>query len=258
MLENLLRSLTDTTLKAKEAEDTEMHSADEILDDICTKVGKGSDWQKEQNVHDIIIKNITYENTGSPTDHESTGPLIHRRGVCDGISKLANLIFGRLGIESTIVYGELCMGKQNQGPHAWNQICIDGNWYHLDITEDLALSNDVRPYRYDYFNLSDQEISRDHKISSSKHTCSKSNSGYYDTVGLKVDNIREYSKILDRTLINEESGLTVKLPIWLEPIDARERLDRITLDAYAAFKKDSVTIESSMNTDQMVYHVSFL
>ena len=44
----------------------------------------------------------------------------------------------------------------------WNVVRIDGNYYHLDVTFDNSLSKDD-VIRYDYFNLSDSQIFKDHE-----------------------------------------------------------------------------------------------
>lgn len=46
--------------------------------------------------------------------------------------------------------------------HAWNVIKIGGQYYHLDATFDNTLSKDDT-IRYDYVNLSDKQIARDHE-----------------------------------------------------------------------------------------------
>ena len=46
--------------------------------------------------------------------------------------------------------------------HAWNVIKSGGMYYHLDATFDNTLS-DGDMVRYDYFNLDDKQIFRDHE-----------------------------------------------------------------------------------------------
>lgn len=46
--------------------------------------------------------------------------------------------------------------------HAWNIIRIDGVYYHLDATFDNSLSREGE-IRYDYFNLDDKYIFKDHE-----------------------------------------------------------------------------------------------
>jgi len=44
----------------------------------------------------------------------------------------------------------------------WNVVRIEGKYYHLDATFDNSLSKD-EIIRYDYFNVSDEQIFRDHE-----------------------------------------------------------------------------------------------
>ena len=46
--------------------------------------------------------------------------------------------------------------------HAWNIVKIGGAYYHLDATFDNTLSH-MGPVRYDYFNLDDGKVFRDHE-----------------------------------------------------------------------------------------------
>ena len=49
--------------------------------------------------------------------------------------------------------------------HTWNIVKINGTYYHLDATFDNSLRKDYgnSEIRYDYFNLDDQQIFRDHE-----------------------------------------------------------------------------------------------
>ena len=58
-------------------------------------------------------------------------------------------------------------------------IRIDGQYYHLDVTFDNTLSKDDT-VRYDYMNLSDKQIFRDHEpVSWKVPACSDSDHFYY-------------------------------------------------------------------------------
>ena len=253
MFEESLEKIMDSLLGKKETK-SELHTEDEILEDICMKIGNGSELQMEKRIHDIIIKNVEYEDGGRKEDHEKTGPILTQKGVCDGISKLADTLFKMKGMESSLVYGVLCMGGEVQGPHAWNQVRIDGAWYHIDITEDLAISDGRLPYRYDYFNLSDYEISIDHVIKISEHQCITSGRGYYELNNLYVNNIREFKQIMIDCL-KKEGSLTVKLPRVRNPREMEERLNDHVMEYCKTIYNKRFSIESVMNPDQMVYSV---
>ena len=55
--------------------------------------------------------------------------LKEHKGVCQGYALLALKMLRELGIETLYVVGEV-----NTGPHAWNLVKVDGEWYHLDTT----------------------------------------------------------------------------------------------------------------------------
>lgn len=58
-------------------------------------------------------------------------------GVCEGISKAFKYLCDKVGIKSGIVIGNV---KGEVAAHAWNQICIEGAWYNIDVTFDMNLS----------------------------------------------------------------------------------------------------------------------
>lgn len=120
---------------------------------------KKSDLEKEYFIHDFFAKNVRYEDTGVDS-HSIVGPLIYGRGVCDGISKSAKVLFGECGIECHVVNGTSRNSENGRlEPHSWNIVKIDGMYYHLDITYDNCASDEG--ICYDYFNLSSDEIYKD-------------------------------------------------------------------------------------------------
>lgn len=129
-----------------------------IRDQICvapTMLGR------ELSIHDALCTKVTYADDGDES-HSIVGPLLHHRGVCDGISKTAKVLLQESGIKSHVVFGTAVTTDGKPEPHAWNVVCLNGKWYHLDITFDNTLTSDN--IRYDYFNLPTNEIIRDHAI----------------------------------------------------------------------------------------------
>ena len=124
-----------------------------------------SEWEKEKYVHDFICENVCYDKLKKPYSHEIIGPLGQGTGVCEGIAKTVKILLDALGVECVIA---LCGNNPEKGikyRHTWNVVRIGGNWYHLDATFDNTLSRDASPQeiRYDYYNLSDKQIFRDHE-----------------------------------------------------------------------------------------------
>ena len=118
--------------------------------------------EKELFIHDFICRNVRYDKLKKPYSHEIIGPLGQGVGVCEGIAKSVKILCDALGIWCIIALSEANKEKNIRYRHAWNVIRIDGKYYHLDVTFDntLGRGEDVR---YDYFNLNDAQIFRDHE-----------------------------------------------------------------------------------------------
>ena len=141
------------------------NKADEIIKSII-KPGM-SDIQKEFAIHDYLVLNTKYDydnyikGTVPYESYTPYGVLVNGVGVCQGYAEAAKLLFDKSGIESYIVFGEASSGGSSGG-HAWNIVKIGGKYYQLDVTWDDPVTDDTGFLRYDYFNLSDKEISKDH------------------------------------------------------------------------------------------------
>lgn len=117
---------------------------------------------KELFIHDFIVKNITYDKLKKEYSHEIIGALGHGVAVCEGIAKAVKILCDELKIWCIIALSEANPEKGIKYRHAWNVIRIGGRYYHLDATFDNTISKDDI-IRYDYFNLSDKQIFRDHE-----------------------------------------------------------------------------------------------
>lgn len=118
--------------------------------------------EKELFVHDFICKNVTYDKLKKAYSHEILGPLGQGVGVCEGIAKTVKILCDALGIWCVVA---LCDNNPEKGikyRHMWNVVRIDGKYYHLDATFDNSLSKHGE-IRYDYFNLGDRQVFKDHE-----------------------------------------------------------------------------------------------
>ncbi len=136
---------------------------EDILEDIPTGY---SDEKKVKAIHDYIVKRTDYDEPAAEllnTDHMSPsftayGALCKKMAVCEGYAKSFQLLCYSVGINCAQVYG-----TADGGPHMWNLVEIDGKWYHTDTTWDDPIGGDGRVY-YDYYNLSWNEMKKDHVI----------------------------------------------------------------------------------------------
>ena len=127
---------------------------------------KLSEWEKEKYVHDFICENVCYDKLKKPYSHEIIGPLGQGVGVCEGIAKAVKMSVGCAG--SVVHHCDLCGNNPEKGikyRHTWNIVKI--GWCLLIIWMPPLIihweKTGKRQIRYDYFNLDDQQIFRDHE-----------------------------------------------------------------------------------------------
>ena len=110
-----------------------------------------TDYEMEKAVHDLILSEVSY---ASDADYNQTAwsALVGRETVCAGYAKAFQCVMNELGITTYYVVGT----SMNQG-HAWNIVCLDGEYYNVDLTWD-----DQRSISYAYFNLTDEEFASTH------------------------------------------------------------------------------------------------
>lgn len=135
------------------------------VEKLVRPAAKMSELEKEKYVHDFICENVRYDKLKKAYSHEIIGPLGQGVGVCEGIAKTVKVLLDALGVWNVIA---LCGNNPEKGikyRHTWNIVKIGGTYYHLDATFDNSLRKDHEDseIRYDYFNLDDQQIFRDHE-----------------------------------------------------------------------------------------------
>ena len=122
---------------------------------------KMSEWEKEKYVHDFICENVCYDKLKKPYSHEIIGPLTQGVGVCEGIAKTVKALCDAVQLPCIVALSEAAPERGVKYRHTWNVITVDGQRYHLDATFDNSLQRGTP--RYDYFNLDDRHIFRDHE-----------------------------------------------------------------------------------------------
>lgn len=140
-----------------------------------------TDVQKEIAIHDYIVENNIYDSetlddsskkiiTNDEETNSAYAVLIKGKAMCKGYAEAIDKLLKAVGIEDTIVTGECSDEKGAWSGHAWNLVKLDGDYYQLDATwDDPVLKSGGQKLEYDYFNLTDTQISKDHKWDASKY-----------------------------------------------------------------------------------------
>lgn len=152
---SVLYTDTEENIKAQKADfDRAVKKALNWVDSSMTSE------EKALAVHDYLVLECEYDkerlDNGTLPDisHSAYGALVNKIAVCDGYAKAYSSILEELGISSTVISS----GSMN---HAWNQVSINGEWYHVDATWDDPTWDCVGRVGHDYFLLSDDAISDD-------------------------------------------------------------------------------------------------
>ena len=135
---------------SKEDKDT-LDMAKKVLDEIITD--GMSDYEKELAVYNWMVKNIKNDSgmmSVIPTSGQNAatpnGVLKSKTAVCVGYATTFRLFMQMMDIECKVVH-------TTDRIHSWDEVKLDGEWYHTDIYSDAGSPN------YSHFNMNDKECS---------------------------------------------------------------------------------------------------
>lgn len=228
------------------------------VDKLARGAQNMTEWEKEVYIHDFVCRNVCYDKLKKPYSHEIIGPLGHGVGVCEGIAKTVKILCDALGIWCVIAISDANPEKGVKYRHAWNIVKIGGQYYHLDATYDNTLGRAIAAQdaaiRYDYFNLEDKQIFRDHEpLLYKAPVCPDGQHFYYK------EKKRSFTK-MEEVASRAEQAAKKNIPLvfhWrgssLNHEIAAELLQTI---GHAALKKARYA-RVGVNWQQAVFHVTF-
>lgn len=120
-----------------------------------------SQYERELELHNALTAKCEYADTEDErTDlfriYTCAGALVDGYAVCEGYSRAMQILLSAAGIDCYYV-----LGVGNETLHMWNTVKIETDWYFLDATWN---DNDSMGAEYDYFNLTTDQILKDHTI----------------------------------------------------------------------------------------------
>lgn len=91
----------------------------------------------------------------TPNNDNPYGFLVGKKGICLGYATTFQLFMDLLNIECITVSGT---AYDNASAHAWSQVCLDGEWYCVDVTwDDPTTSGTVSAQTaHRYFNVTSE------------------------------------------------------------------------------------------------------
>lgn len=150
-----------------------------------------SDYDKELYIHDYLVQNCEYNESGSAMVYTMHGVLVDGSANCEGYSRTAQYLLRQLGIYNRLAIGVAEGGTGTADGHMWNVVKIDGEFYNLDITwDDYAVVGSVdypdNSPSHVYFNISTKDIKSSHKADDDAvwSECKADSFGYFKNEGL--------------------------------------------------------------------------
>lgn len=159
-------------------------------------LSNGTELEKERRIHDYMCSHVAYDQDALNTTkvnrivaaHSIIGVFARQRAVCEGIAKAVKLLLNTVNVGCIVVSGKASLYRQ--GEHAWNIVKVENHAYHLDVTWDLANSKNGH-VNYDYFNLPDSAISKDHFEYGAVPSCFSWEANYFCKNRLVFSNIKQ-------------------------------------------------------------------
>ncbi|MBR3974217.1 MAG: hypothetical protein IKJ99_09760 [Oscillospiraceae bacterium] len=182
---------------------------EKALDQFTAGTAGLSAWNREKLVYERISRYLVYVDHSAGKepkdyDHNIVGPILQRSGVCESFSCLLMLALRKAGIPCIRVSG---YGRNEA--HCWNIAWIDGSPAHLDITWDLA--NEQGNVGFSYFNLTDEQISRDHKITTKGlPACLDHTVGYHFHEGVVFATPEAASRYLKKAFLRNRGSYSIR------------------------------------------------
>ena len=111
-------------------------------------------------LHDFILERVDYAyiaGTKQPETaiwaHNVVGASTMGAGVCETYAKTFHFLGTILGLDVLTVSGDV--GE----PHAWNLVCIEGEWYGVDLTWD---DTKEKTHAYTHFGMGADQLEKEH------------------------------------------------------------------------------------------------
>lgn len=216
--------LENGTVKANANRNTisqQIASFNNKINDILKLIPNNvSEIQKEKIIYEYLQDNIVYDYKAADLIYSDSANASHafdvygaaceKKAVCEGYAELFQFLCYCVGMNATQV-----SGTANGGPHMWNAVCIDSNWYMLDVTWDDGGTNGM--HYYTYFNLTTNDmVSMNHTPDTTNlrvPSCTSKEHAFYKDFALYVENLEaapsNYKKVLDYVASQQEKVLCI-------------------------------------------------
>lgn len=157
--ENRVVALNVEYSMTKDEYENALNQCNEKIDRMVSLTKKYNEDGKEEYVYEQLTDTVNY-NTEMKQSGTAYGALINKEAKCDGISLAVKWIFEKMNMPTIVICGSET-GKPYG--HAWNCVKINGDYYDLDLTNDLR-NNDRSEKLYSAYNVKRSWLSDNYPI----------------------------------------------------------------------------------------------
>lgn len=228
---------------------------------------QGSDYDKVLKVHDWLCSYIEYDYGGSDVSNPLRVILAHnivgvfarqKKAMCEGIAKAAKVLLNAVDVKCIVATGN-AQGNGTSGPHAWNIVNIDGKPYHMDVTWDIGARNgEKNRIAYDYFNINDAMILKDHQADTVLPVCDSLVANYFVKNKLVFKTKIQLLAYIEKELRQGRREVYFRLEGKLKPTDVINDIIRLAARCLMGKGRGSVQCQNSPNDATGVCWVKIL
>ena len=231
--EKILAAHRDSSLVEKlgKKERASLLEAEKIIGEVI-RPGM-TDMERARSLHDFMVKHYSYSSTSGGA---ATTMLLTNKGVCEAYSRVYYLLAKMAGLEAHIVLGVA------GGPHAWNMVRVNDEWYHVDVTwDDCITPEDTREgdgvdISRRYFLINDVEMGKDHKWSISSLPSSQvKDASYFRKIKRFYNSYSSLWKAVDEAARSEQAYFEAYMQSFISKDNFLRRFEK-ACEQYESFK----------------------
>ena len=227
---------------SKEDKDT-LDMAKKVLDEIITD--GMSDYEKELAVYNWMVKNIKNDSgmmSVIPTSGQNAatpnGVLKSKTAVCVGYATTFRLFMQMMDIECKVVH-------TTDRIHSWDEVKLDGEWYHTDIYSDAGSPN------YSHFNMNDKECSDNYEWNTDFFPAATGTKYNYAVVNNeKLDDVYKLPKKIKKAIEDKKYFLAYNLGQDVD--DEKVSIINAIVQSISNYVTDSYNLIDADNGDKVM------
>lgn len=218
-----------------------------------------SEYDKVKTVYETIIFSTNYD-LNAADNQNIASVFLGGASVCQGYAKATQYLLNQLGVMCTLVQGTVDTGEA----HAWNLVCVDGEYYYVDTTwgdasyrmEDGSEQGNLPEINYDYLCVTTQDLLRTHRIDSviPMPECTATAANYYVREGVYFTSYdrEQMREIFDRAAAEGRTDVTLKCAdeICYEEI-CHAMIDEQEIFSYMQMSGNDNTVTYAQNGKQL-------